>query len=208
VLTATASIGPRLTHPVPSPNWREFTINEEIVAVVDTFAVRTFIEEATRDPVLTVKELRNGGKVTLERYPAEPRPLTVDVRERVDTYPEEPSPTTVETKLLVSALVIAVEKEEKAREIEFVVEIREVARVAEETYPIEPSPATVESRFDVLAIVAAVEKEEKVREIELVVEIRDDVRERVDTYPEEPRPTTVETKLLVSALVIAVEKEE
>ncbi len=175
LLTATASIGPRFTHPVPSPNWSEFTNREEIVAVVEIFAVKMLMEEATNEPVLTVKELRKGGKVSVDRYPAEPRPLTVDVRERVDTYPAEPNPVTVETKLLVSALVIAVEKEENEREIKFVVEISEVAKVAEDTYPEEPKPVTVDWRFAVIPPAAPVDNEDKKTANPAVVESSDKV---------------------------------
>jgi hypothetical protein len=39
--------------------------------------------------------------------------LVVEMRDSVETYPEDPNPCTVETKLFVSALTYAVEKEEK-----------------------------------------------------------------------------------------------
>ncbi len=52
--------------------------------------------------------------ICVDRYPAEPRPLTVDVR------------------LIAFAVLIEVEKEEKDREMKFVVEMKEEARDAEE----------------------------------------------------------------------------
>jgi hypothetical protein len=50
-----------LIHPVPSPNCNEFTINDEIVATLDTVRIVVVIEEARRDPVLTDSELTKRG---------------------------------------------------------------------------------------------------------------------------------------------------
>ena len=59
-------------HPVPSPNCREFTSKEEIVATVETFNVRVVIEDVTIDPVLKENELKKLGSV--DKYLEEPRP--------------------------------------------------------------------------------------------------------------------------------------
>jgi hypothetical protein len=62
----------------------------------------------------------------------------------VDKYPAEPNPLTVEVRLMTFAVLIEVEKEEKDREMNVVVEINEEARDAEEMYPNVPRLATVE----------------------------------------------------------------
>ena len=62
-LIAVVWIGPKLIHPVPSPNWIELTFNDEIKAVVDTFAVRAVIEETLKEPELNVSALIFCGNV-------------------------------------------------------------------------------------------------------------------------------------------------
>ena len=86
LLRATVWIGPMLTHPVPSPICSEFTINDEIVAVVDTLRLNVVIEDVINEPVLIVSELRKGGNV--------------------DKYREDPSPATVEANCLSKKVVL------------------------------------------------------------------------------------------------------
>jgi len=52
------------THPVPSPNCNEFTVKEEIVAVVETKAVRVVIEDARIAPVLRERVEKDRWKPT------------------------------------------------------------------------------------------------------------------------------------------------
>ena len=59
LLIATVCKGPIFTHLVPSPNCREFTIKEEMVAVALTFAIIAVKEDVVREPVLTVSALMN-----------------------------------------------------------------------------------------------------------------------------------------------------
>jgi hypothetical protein len=75
-----------LTHPVPSPICSEFTINDEIVAIVDTLRLNVVIEDVINEPVLIVSELRKGGNV--------------------DKYREDPSPATVEANCLSKKVVL------------------------------------------------------------------------------------------------------
>jgi hypothetical protein len=85
-----------LTHPVPSPNCNEFTINDEIVATLETVRLVVVREEATRDPVLTENELTKGG--IEDKYLDN---VAVDTKLRrfgVETYPGAKS-VAVETKL-------------------------------------------------------------------------------------------------------------
>ncbi len=75
-----------------------------------------------------VVEMRAVLRVPAEMYPAEPNPSTVEV---IFTKEIPPGPN-------------AVEKEEIADPMKFVVEINEDAMDAEEMYPMDPNPPTVE----------------------------------------------------------------
>ncbi len=74
-----------------------------------------------------------------------------DAREAEEMYPADPSPVTVE--VIFAKLIVpppgpkALEKDEIAAPIKFVVEINEDAKEAEEIYPTEPNPSTVDSKF-------------------------------------------------------------
>ena len=59
-------MGPILTHPVPSPNCREFTVKDEMVATEETFNPIVVIEEAVSEPVLRVNVLILEGKAKIE----------------------------------------------------------------------------------------------------------------------------------------------
>ena len=129
--------------------------------------------------------------------------FVVEIKESVETYPADPRPVTVETKF--KPLVIwprPVEKEEKDNETKFVVEIKEDVNERVETYPADPRPVTVESKFKPLVVwPSPVEKEENESDTKFVVEIK----ESVETYPDDTRPVTVEAKLDVIASPATVE---
>ena len=72
------------------------TIKEEIVAVDEIFAVIPVIEDALREPVLTVKLLRKGGDDEV----VVPRPATVDVSCDVEIYPLVAKPLTVDCRVV------------------------------------------------------------------------------------------------------------
>ena len=79
-----------------------------------------------------VVEIKEDVKEAVDKYPADPRPVTVDVRFAVLIPPPGPN---------------AVEKEEKERETKLAVEIKEDVKEALEMYPIDPRPVTVESKL-------------------------------------------------------------
>lgn len=70
--------------------------------------------------------------------------VVVEMRDRVDTYPADPRPLTVDVKFVRSAKPTPLLNEEKERDTKLVVEIKEDVKDAVERYPIEPSPVTVE----------------------------------------------------------------
>ncbi len=103
-------------------------------------------------PIKFVVEIKEDVKDRVEIYPALPNPATVDskvgeernpavcsavvveTREAVETYPAVPKPATVDVIafILVPPGPKAVEKEEIATPIEFVVEIRDDVKDKEE----------------------------------------------------------------------------
>jgi hypothetical protein len=126
----------------------------------------------------------------------------VETKEAVDTYPDVPRPLTVE--VIVSILVPpgpnAVENEEIATAIVFVVEINDEVRDKVETYPADPRPVTVETKFAVVTVPPPtvpkdVEKDEKDCPTKSIVETIEEVSDKVETYPADPRPMTVEAKV-------------
>jgi hypothetical protein len=80
---------------VPSPNCKEFTVREEIVALDETLRLIVVIEDANKEPVLIWSELMNTGRTGFKF-----NPLTVDVRDDCkdaeDMYPAVPRPPTVD----------------------------------------------------------------------------------------------------------------
>ena len=76
------------------------TIKEEIVAVDEIFAVIPVIEDALREPVLTVKLLRKGGDDEVAK-----RPATVDVSCDVEIYPLVAKPLTVDCRVVSMKVV-------------------------------------------------------------------------------------------------------
>lgn len=136
-------MGPTFTHPVPSPNCRELTIRDEINAVVETFAVRPVKEDTFKEPVLTVKALKKGGRIDVARTPA-----TVDVNWEVEIYPRVAKLLTVEYSTVERPCVETKFKrlgEETNPDLwrPVVVEINDKL----ETYPEDPRPVTVDVKL-------------------------------------------------------------
>lgn len=92
-------------------------------------------------------------------------------------YPADPRPVTVEVKLgRLKDWPRVVEKEENDKETKFVVEINDDVKDCVEIYPAEPRPVTVDVRFVKLkGKPRAVLKEEKLCDTKLVVEMREAV---------------------------------
>jgi hypothetical protein len=123
-----------------------------------------------------------------ERYPAVPRPITVDVRfdwrPIVDTNPAVPRPMIVEVSSLGSINVLI-----------NCLRPRDVLKSCElEIYPAEPRPITVDVSCEAKCVVDtrfakfAVET----KDVRFAVETKPPIAGSVDKYPALPKPITVD----------------
>jgi hypothetical protein len=134
--------------------------------------------------------------ICVEMYREEPRPITVDVRERDEIYDADPRPSTVDWSLAWSPIVDTKLAEPRPVIVEassigsmnvlmkFVRPVVVENSVAVETYDADPRPATVDCKLGKKS--GAPRADEKV-DIALPTKL-------VDAYPAEPRPATVDTR--------------